>query len=221
MIGVTIGIGKEWFECAHWAARRMEDMTGLECRVVESSCYFQGGNLHPSWWKHRIRELHRSDDGDYLYFDADIIPLKPWNPKEIFEKNGRKLCAVPDNNVLMCSQVRAEEKAIGIPPNTYLNAGLFIFGREHATVFEETWSRRPKFHRWIDQSAWNGALFDLKTRVAVLPKKFNEMTHAEPHTINFHVHSLEGDLSRLVWWQNFFTPAGACKSQRASVEPKT
>lgn len=219
MIGVTIGIGEGWFECAHVAARRMEDMTGLDCRVVENEDYGKG--LHPSWWKHRLLDLYKSLDA-FLYFDADMIPLKPWDPKAIFEKNGRKLCAVRDWHAETIREVFLEEKLIGIPRGTYLNAGLFIFGREHAPVFKETWKRRPKWHRWIDQSAWNRALYELQVQVAVLPSIYNHLDTIAPDTINCHYCGLNGDWTKLKEAQDkWLIPASADKSPPASVAPRS
>lgn len=220
MIGVTIGIGEGWRECSQWAALRTQQMTGLQCATIEGSEY--GDDFHPSWLKCQILDIFPQYD-EFLYFDADIIPLKPWNPQEIFEKNGRKICAVRDNNPVMRVMVEMEEQAIGILKGTYLNAGLFMFGREHAPVFEATWARRPEWHNWIDQSAWNRSLYDLKVPVAVLPNRFNEMGWPNgSETINYHYHSLNGDWKALKKLQDKYpTPATAGTFRPAPPVPTT
>ncbi len=206
MIGVTIGIGVGWFECAHAAARRMEDKTGLPCTVIEREPLV-GEDVHPSWFKHVIHAMFKNCNS-FLYFDADMLAMKPWNPEAIFDLNGRRLCAVLDNDPAMASQVRQEEKELGIARGTYLNAGLFIFGREHAPLFEATWAKRPAYHRWIDQGAFNKSIHELRVPVALLNKEFNDMRPADcSKSINVHYAGLGGDWRQLQRAQeSFFGP---------------
>ncbi len=206
MIGVTIGIGEGWFECAHASARRMEDKTGFPCTVIEREPLLREG-VHPSWFKHVIHEMF-SHCNEFLYFDADILALKPWNPEKIFKDNHRRLCAVLDNDPAMAKEVRQEEKDIGILRGTYLNAGLFMFGREHAPLFESTWAKRPSWHRWIDQGAFNRSIHDLRVPVAILPNEYNHMRPRDASTsINMHYCGLGGNWQELKRAQDeFFSP---------------
>jgi len=166
VIGVTIGTG-DWKSQARRAAHRMERMTGLRCYVIEEDAY---GCDHPSWLKCHIHRLFPEQDS-FLVFDADILALRPWEPCALFEMSGRAFMGVPEPN---SSAVRAqcEEWEIGFP-DVYLNGGLLIFGREHAPVWDRTWSRHPEGGAWMEQTALNRALIDEAVEVCRLPRRFN------------------------------------------------
>jgi hypothetical protein len=74
--------------------------------------------------------------------------------------------------------VLAECEAWGLGfPDTYLNCGLLIFGREHAPVWDRTWCRHPKGGAWMEQTALNRALIDEAVEVCRLPRRFNLLAH--------------------------------------------
>ena len=169
MIGVVIGT-TGWQEVARMAADRMSQMTGLECRVVtELFC----GAFHPSWQKAKLID-YMPDVDSFMVFDADIMCLRPWNPEAIFESLGRPFCAVIDRRT---EGVFHECHDLGIGfPDTYVNGGLTIFGREHKPIWDCTWSRHPKCGRFLEQGALNLALMETDMQVCRLPKRFNVVT---------------------------------------------
>ena len=171
MIGVTIGTGA-WKAQAEATARRMEAMTGLPCVVIEADEY---GCDHPSWLKCHVHRIFPKIDS-FLVFDADILPLRPWDPESLFKMNGRAFMGAPEPNA--SPAVRAECEAWGLGyPDIYLNCGLLIFGREHAPVWDRTWSRHPNGGLWMEQTALNRALIDEAVEVCRLPRRFNLMAH--------------------------------------------
>jgi hypothetical protein len=171
MIGVTIGTG-EWKKQARDTAHRMEAMTGIPCFVIEEDAY---NCAHPSWLKCHIHRIFPNADS-FLVFDADILPLRGWEPDTLFEMSGRAFMGVPEPNA--SPAVLAECKAWGLGyPDTYLNGGLLLFGREHAPVWDRTWSRHPQGGAWMEQTALNRALIDEAVEVCRLPRRFNLMAH--------------------------------------------
>lgn len=167
MIGVTIGTGA-WKDQARDTAQRMEAMTGLACFVIEEDTY---GCVHPSWLKCHIHRIFPMADS-FLVFDADILPLRPWNPKSLFEMNGRAFMGVPEPNESPAVRAQCEAWGLGYP-DTYLNGGLLIYGREHAPVWERTWECHPDGGFWMEQTAMNRALVDEAVEVCRLPRRFN------------------------------------------------
>lgn len=168
MIGVTIGFGNEWNAVAKRAAARMSELTGLDCRVIDS---VSGEYEHSSWFKcHAIEKFPESDS--FLYFDADIWCLKPWNPEQLFESHGGKFCAVlePQHNAIdiECGRWAIDRKK-------YFNGGLMMFGREHKYVFENALRYHP-FGRWYEQTPLNISA-QLLPDLCLLPQKYNTLAH--------------------------------------------
>ena len=171
MIGVTIGTGP-WKAQAEATAHRMEAMTGLACFVIYEDAY---GCDHPSWLKCHIHRIFPHADS-FLVFDADILPLRPWNPKSLFEMNGRAFMGAPEPNASPAVLSECEKWGLGYP-DIYLNCGLLIFGQEHAPVWDRTWCRHPDGGSWMEQTALNRALVDEGVEVCRLPRRFNLMAH--------------------------------------------
>jgi hypothetical protein len=171
MIGVTIGTG-EWKAQARDTAHRMEAMTGLPCFVIEQDDF---NCAHPSWLKCHIHRIFPLADS-FMVFDADILPLRPWNPKALFEMNGRAFMGVPEPNASPAVLAECEDWGLGYP-DVYLNGGLLIFGQEHAPVWDRTWSRHPNGGTWMEQTAMNRALVDEAVEVCRLPRRFNLLAH--------------------------------------------
>jgi len=173
MLAITLGIGETWRICAEAAAGRMARMTGLDCRVItEITLPDTLPKLHPSWLKLLIPHLVPDVD-DFLYFDSDILPMKPWDPAGIYESLGRPFCIVPDVN---SAAVESECRMFGLPfPNGYLNCGLFMFGRHHTPVLDNAWQRGPVCGRWLEQTAVNLALNEMQVETARLPRTFNTL----------------------------------------------
>ena len=207
MIGVSIGIGPGWQECARFAALRMSRMTGLECHVVTHP-HRTTEVAHPSWLKCWVTEMFPAEDS-FCLFDADLLPLRPWDPAGLFEKLGRPFLAVPEDNTL---PVYNECMRYQLPPwDWYVNGGLTIFGREHASIWQTVWKLHPRFGSWLEQTALNHVLRDVGLPVCRLPRRFNHLLHGDyaaapalaqaPDLVNLHADSLGGDASRLVTLQ--------------------
>lgn len=170
MIGVTIGIGKGWQELATAAARRMEDWAGLPCVVIDQDTI---GCAHPSWLKCHIPAMFPHDD-EFLVFDADILCVREWDPAALFETLGRPFMAVPEpgTNPEVMEECRKWQLAF---PDSYLNCGLLIFGREHAPVLDATWAYHPHGGAWLEQSALNRSLVDSGVEICRLPRRYNTL----------------------------------------------
>jgi SAM-dependent methyltransferase len=170
MIGITIGIGAEWAALAHTTARRMAHTTGLECHVIDADDF---GCVHPSWLKCHVHRLFPDEDS-FLIFDADILPLRPWDPAGLFRQLGRPFMAVPEPNSNGDLVRECQEWQLGFP-DVYLNCGLLIFGHEHGFVLDRTWTRHPHGGRWLEQTAINRSLADEAVEICRLPRHFNVM----------------------------------------------
>jgi len=189
MIGITIGVGNEWEQIANWAATRMTQNTGLRCEVINELSH---GVCHASWLKCHLLQMFPDHD-EFLVFDADIIPVKHWNPRELFKSMNRAFCAVPDRN---WSATWNECRNFDLPyPDFYINGGLLIFGREHGPIWESVWKRHPKFGSWMEQTALNAALMNCGMEVCRLPRDFNRLLHGitpiqRTEAINLHAAGL-------------------------------
>jgi hypothetical protein len=171
MIGVTIGVGDGWRQVAEAAANRMSEFTKLRCVVMSER--FRAVT-HPSWLKCKLIE-HFPNEDSFMVFDADLICLRPWKPKLIFEYTGRAFCAVPDTR-LDC--IYEECEALGISfPDIYINGGLTIFGSEHKPIWDEAWRKHPRCGKWLEQGALNLALLESNTQMCRLPRRFNVVTY--------------------------------------------
>jgi hypothetical protein len=172
MLAVTIGIGPGWTDLAHATAARVRSMTGLPTAVIEADPL---GCAHPSWLKCHIPRIFPDHDS-FLVFDADLLPVRPWDPVSLFETLGRPFMAVPeppDHPELV-----EECAAWHIPhPGVYINAGLLIYGREHLPVLDRAWSYHPNGGSWLEQTALNRALLDEAVEVCHLPRRYNVIAH--------------------------------------------
>lgn len=200
MIGVTIGLGKEWVEIAHAAAQRMNQMTGLKTYVIGEPLGLQVA--HPSWMKCHITGMF-PEENEFLVFDADIICLRGWSPENIFSSLRESFCAVPDRNLPM---VYDECVKFKLPfPDWYVNAGLLMFHRRHQPVWDAVWAQHPQRGRWLEQTALNEALLAQKIEVARLPRIFNQLPNGETleqmdarGVVNFHFADQGGDATRIL-----------------------
>lgn len=206
MLGVTIGIGEGWGDVARRAAERMSRMTGLECMVIEKNEF---GLAHPSWLKCHVLDLFPKHE-EFLVFDADILPLRPWSPDHLFRMMGRRFCAVPEDNsptiLVECTNYR-------LPfPDWYVNGGLAMFGREHAPIWKAVLGYHPKYGSWLEQTALNEAIRRGAHEVARLPRFYNQLLHgrlsqaaAVAHDcVNLHIDSMGGHVEELVRLQEAF-----------------
>lgn len=199
MIGVTIGIGEKWKEVAEISAREMQRHTGIPCHVVSELPVDFG--FHPSWLKLRVFDLFPSED-EILFFDADILCIKEWQPKPIIYRFGGGEFQY-DVDFSICNDehsiaVSQECKQFGIDgPWRYFNAGLWIAHRKHDPILKRALARGPKFGTWLEQTALTVELQN--ENVNVLQREFNRLLwpgfhdylnlHKRPDT-NLHLASI-------------------------------
>src|SRR5205085_829647 len=89
MIAVTIGIGPVYAEMAERAAERVRAHTGLPTYVLGQAEFerwiparhiAQWGPLACMALKFHLFDIFPETD-DVLYFDADLVFLRPWDPR--------------------------------------------------------------------------------------------------------------------------------------------
>jgi hypothetical protein len=168
MIGVTIGVGAGWAALAEQTARRMERMTGVGCVALTEKLV---DCAHPSWIKCHLPDLFPRAD-EFFVFDADILPLRPWDPARLFADLGRPFMAVPEPNGNPDLLQECKDHHLGYP-DTYVNTGLMIFGREHKYILDLAWQMHPDGGRWFEQTAINVALSDNYVECCRLPRRYN------------------------------------------------
>lgn len=199
IVGFCIGVGEGWLDRAKWAIERMEEMTGIRSEIFEG---FTGKWYHPSWGKLEIAQLNT----DMMIFDADILPMKPWNPEALYEQNGKKM--------LMCRDVASNEviqecKNFKLRTDRYFNGGLIICGPHHKPIFDRAAKRHPQYGSWLEQTALNEAIQHYGDKViAELPRAYNTLLWPnvddlspkalkDSHCVNMHAASLNGDWRKL------------------------
>jgi len=172
MIGVTIGIGEAWEALAQRTAKRMQSMTGLRCHVINAD-HFQCA--HPSWLKCHVHKIFPDQDS-YFIFDSDILPLREWNPRQIFQDMRRPFIGVPEPS--FNPDLKEECKKRNLPfPDLYLNGGLLIYGQEHTWIWEKVWNYHPLGGSWMEQTALNEVLIGEHIEIMRLPRHFNLLAH--------------------------------------------
>lgn len=168
MIGVTIGVGEQWAALAESSARAMEEMTGVRCHVLRADAF---GCCHPSWLKCHVHRIFPQEDA-FLVFDADLLCVRQWDPRNLFKTMARPFMGVPEPNANDEVLEECREWGLGFP-DFYLNCGLLIFGREHGFVLDRAWSLHPHGGRWLEQTAINHALALEAVETCRLPRVFN------------------------------------------------
>jgi len=132
MIAVTIGTGEYYTKLAHHAAHAIEKMTGLKTVILGDEHYANSGLPYSHHLKLRIFDL--VDHDEVMFFDSDMVCLKPWNPPRFAKADA--VVAVAER--LHPMVVRAC-KEWDIPIQEYFNAGVMIFNRKaHYEWLRET-----------------------------------------------------------------------------------
>ena len=210
MIGVTIGVGSsDWTELAEISARRMARFTRLKCFVlgedeVDQALGKRKGYEDIAWAKLKVFELF-PQESMILWFDADVIALRPWDPLAMVHESGwGSFHAVEEDS----PTVQSEKETIGLPKvRPYVNMGLWMTGAEHAPVLQAAFKCYPKWHRWQEQSAANWALYQHDVQIEVLPASYNDLRQpgtdrasilnlASCQAVNVHLYSCGSDARR-------------------------
>jgi hypothetical protein len=167
MIAITIGVGR-YAEMAVHAAGLLARQTGLRTRVLGPVDFASSGLRHPHDLKFRLFDF--SDDPDVLYFDADLVCLRPWDPLGFRGCEG--LIAVRD---LVSDMVRAEAQRADVPVDDYFNSGFFIANRErHATWLRAAERVAEQYRKpFVDQTALNAARRIVGLPFCPVERKYN------------------------------------------------
>lgn len=170
MMAVTIGIGPRWRALAELAAETVREQTGLPTRILGEEDLRNASVEKPHHLKFRLFDLLPEADA-LLYFDADTIFLRPWDPRALLD--GSYWIAVADR--ASHESVTQDAEQIGMPVGEYFNSGLFIANREHhaallhkALYYEGHF--RSIFH---DQTALNAARHRARIPLRLLPREYN------------------------------------------------
>jgi len=175
MIGLTVGTGGH-LPLAQEAARRFELCTGLPVTILGDREYEDSGCLNPSLM--RTYAFDYVDADTVIYFDADILFCRQWNPAEVIDG---KLQVVRDVNYAAHVIDECMEK-FGATSANYFNAGLMIMNRGHADYLRV--ARRLTedvildASPFMEQTALNMAVGIMDVEVSYLPRVFNWLVTA-------------------------------------------
>lgn len=168
-VAVTIGTGP-FATVAHLAAKELRALTGLDTVILGDEAFAESGLADPSLLKFRLFELVQAEH--LLYFDADMVCLESWDPRQFF--GSRSIAAVRDR---VRDEVVRESKEWGVPLDEYFNAGFFIASAAHhkpwLRLAESIHATRPTV--LLDQSALNAARRQLGIPLKLLDRRFNWM----------------------------------------------
>jgi hypothetical protein len=170
VLAVTVGVGPRWRELAGWAAEAVEARTGLQTRVLGEEEMRRFGLRVPHRLKFKLYEACPEAEA-ILYFDADTIFLREWDPREWV---GRwEVVCVQDRASEGC--VQDEARRAGVATGAYFNSGLFLINRTHhaamlARAEELARTMTSPFH---DQTYLNRARRELDIPALYLPREYN------------------------------------------------
>jgi hypothetical protein len=187
MIAVTIGVGAMYGEMARLAARRVQAATGLPVRILgEAELGSHVDERHRRRWgavacnclKFALFDL--IPDDDILYFDADLVFLRPWDPRPF--AGSRELLCVRDQWFLDFIQVEAA--CAGVAADDYFNFGFFIASRaHHAAALREVAAHLDLVDELglvlFEQTVANIVLHGMRLPIRYLDRCYNFLGFAE------------------------------------------
>jgi lipopolysaccharide biosynthesis glycosyltransferase len=170
MIGVTVGVGP-YEKTAFLAAARARDMTGLNITVLDEGMLRNSSLNDP--YVARLAIFNVVDADCVMYFDADIVMLKPWNPRSW--EDAPSFVAVRDQFI---DRYGGDAD---LSSETYVNSGFFIAQRRsHAALLAEAydlWLQNGSELAMGDQTALNAALSAKSVPIELLPEEYNFMRY--------------------------------------------
>ena len=172
MLGITIGTGEYYSRLAKLAARAVEEKTGIRTMVLGDEHFAASGLPAPHYLKLRLFDF--TEDDFVMYFDADMVCLNSFNPKQFARKDA--VVAVAENARFL--HVRTAQDW-GIPLNEYFNAGLLILHRQchrdwlrETERFVETDTKFAEYDPY-DQAALNITRHRLGLKLELLDRRYN------------------------------------------------
>lgn len=152
-------------------------MTGLEVLVIDDGMTGHLHYPHPGMVKFHLFDFASADS--VLYFDADMVMLRPWDPTAYSESGD--FLAVADQFIDLYPYER------DVAWNQYVNSGLFIANRDnHAPVLElarRIWLDADPPFPMGDQSAINRAIHDRGQSVRLLGEEYNYQRYHLRHPV--------------------------------------
>jgi hypothetical protein len=166
-VAVTIGTGA-LERMAQLAAREVRALTGLETVVLGQRELSASGFAYPTLLKFRLFDFVNAEH--LMYFDADMVCLRRWDPKQYFGR--REIVAVRDR---MFDTIRNEASTWDVPVEDYFNAGFFIASaihhREWLRLAEAILPTRPT--AMLDQTVLNAARQQLSIPLHLIDRRYN------------------------------------------------
>ena len=107
-------------------------------------------------------------------WDYDDIHMRINDVNQLAILNNLPLIPYPEINDFHLSPVFYSDKNI---PIKYFNAGMFLLGKKHKSIFKKIDLKMTKFKFWTDQSYINWYLQHNKIPTYDLPVCFNQMPH--------------------------------------------
>lgn len=126
MIAVTVAVGEKYGLMAGLAAESCRRRTGLEVRILGDDAMRRQQVAKPHYLKFRLFE-ECPDAENILYFDADTVFLRDFEPRAFVDKSDF-VCVQDRGNM---DTVSKDAKRIGISADEYFNSGFFIANRTH------------------------------------------------------------------------------------------
>ena len=168
MIAVTIGVGL-YESMAHYAAQAVSDMTGLDAVVLGTADYNKSGCALPHFLKLKLFDF--IEEESILYFDADMVCLNQWNPRD-YEHRNAVLCVAERRHPAIVEACKLWD----IPLDEYVNTGMLLLRRSlHREWFEKTdhFIRSSPVLPLFDQTPLNFLRHRLKIQYELLDRRYN------------------------------------------------
>jgi len=169
MIAVTIGVGEPFYHMALLAGGLASRFTSLKVQILTEKHLRRCGARHPTYLKLHLFDL--VEDDDILYFDADVVFLRAWDPTQYVRR--KEIVCVRD--MWFAPHIIQDAEWNGIPINEYFNAGMFIVNRtNHERLLRAAEAGLPRLILgFADQTALNEARVRLDIPALFLDRRYN------------------------------------------------
>lgn len=177
---------------AELSAASVRTMTGLPTVILDERHLAAAGLEKPHHLKFRLFDLVPEADA-ILYFDADTVFLRKWNPREF--AGGRELVAIGDRPTH--DSVAYDAAQIRMEVRQYFNTGLFIVNRRHHAAMLHKAHYYEGYFRSIfhDQTALNAARHRARIPLRLLPREYNwldfDRSSGHPEAIVGHFYQID------------------------------
>ncbi len=171
MIAVTAAVGEKYELMASLAAASCREKTGLRTEILGAE-HCRKYSIKPLGLPFCLFEEF-PDEEQILFFDSDTIFLKPFDPRSAF--NSEDLLAVRDR--YDTSFIIDDAQRIGIEPNEYFNAGVFVVNRSRHREYLAFAAKLFQANNlpFLDQTAMNMARKMMNLPITYLPEKYNHI----------------------------------------------